>query len=100
MRNMISHNVPPVPASTEVAATDTKKVKQVPKWVTGCVISIFVMGAGLLVYHQLYAEPAIGEEIELKDGDMVPRSPGALARRFAPVAEGVRYNRNKDAATV
>jgi hypothetical protein len=64
------------------------------------VISLFLIGAGMLVYRQLYSEPATGEEIELKDGDIVPRSPGALARRFAPPPEGVRYNRNKDSATV
>jgi hypothetical protein len=54
----------------------------------------------MLMYRAWYSEPAAGDEIELKDGDMVPRSPGAMARRFAPPPEGVRFNRNKDSATV
>jgi hypothetical protein len=100
MRNMTTHTQPPVPAPGSPPPSEPNKVKQVPKWVTGCVISIFVIGTGLLIYRQWYSEPATGEEIELKDGEIVPRSPGALARRFVPPAEGVRYNRNRDAANV
>jgi hypothetical protein len=94
MRNMTTQNLPPEPPSEE------RKVKQVPKWITGCVVSFFVIGAGVLVYRQLYSSPAVGEEIELKDGDVVPRSPGAFSRRFGQPTEGVHYNRNKDSAIV
>lgn len=100
MRNMKPLNEPPMQPAPSEAASEPPKVKQVPKWVTGCVISIFVIGCGMLVYRQWYSEPATGEAIELKDGDIVPRSPGALARQFAPPPEGVRYNRNKDGAVV
>jgi hypothetical protein len=98
MRNMKSEHLPPEPASP--VGSETPKVKQVPKWITGCVVTCFVVGAGFLVYRQLYSAPATGDEIELKDGDVVPRSPGALARRFGAAMDGVRYNRNKDGAIV
>jgi hypothetical protein len=100
MRNLTPQNPSSPPATTSDATLAPKKVKQVPKWITGCVISMFVVGAGFLMYHAWYSEPGAGDEIELKDGDIVPRSPGALARRFAPPAEGVHFNRNKDGATV
>ena len=95
MRNMTPQSQTP-----SEGPSGPKNVKQVPKWITGCVISMFVVGAGFLMYRAWYSEPAAGDEIELKDGDIVPRSPGAMARRFAPPPEGVRFNHNKDSATV
>lgn len=88
------------PTSVVSKAPPPPPVKPMPKWLTVGVVIVFALASSWLIWHQWNGAGSDGEKVVLEDGDMVPRGPAALARRFAPPPEGVKYNRNRDQATV